>query len=78
MSVLTAWAAGKFAGDLVGTAIKKSGIADRTKNRRVVIPGLAAIISGELEEELGTDWEVLIGPREAAHITPFLRQLSGS
>jgi acetyl-CoA decarbonylase/synthase complex subunit gamma len=78
LSVLTAWAAGKFAGDLIGSAIKKSGIAGRTRNRKIVIPGLTAVISGELEEELGSEWEVMIGPREAAHITPFLRQLTGS
>ena len=76
LSVLTAWAAGKFAGDLVGIAIKKSGIVDKFKNRKVVIPGVSAIISGDLEEELGSDWDVLIGPREAAHITPFLKQLN--
>jgi len=75
LSVLTAWAAGKFAGDLIGQAIKRSGVAERMKSRKVVIPGLAAIISGDLEEELGAEWEVLIGPREAAHITPFLKQL---
>ncbi len=78
LSVLTAWAAGKFGGDLIGSAIKKSGIAGRTRNRKIVIPGLTAVISGELEEELGSEWEVLIGPREAAHITPFLKQLTGS
>jgi acetyl-CoA decarbonylase/synthase complex subunit gamma len=63
LSVLTAWAAGK-----------KSGIGDKLKKKKVVIPGLAAVISGELEEELGSDWEVLIGPREASHIVPYLKQ----
>jgi acetyl-CoA decarbonylase/synthase complex subunit gamma len=77
LSVMTAWAAGKFAGDLVAAAIKKSGIAARAKNRKVVIPGVAAVISGELEEELGSEWTVLVGPREASHITPFLRQMAG-
>lgn len=74
LSVLTAWAAGKFAGDLVGMAVKKSGIGDKLKKKKVVIPGLAAVISGELEEELGSDWEVMIGPREASHIVPYLKQ----
>ncbi len=76
LSVLTAWAAGKFAGDLIGMAVKKAGIPDQFKNRKIIIPGVSAIISGELEEELGTDWEVLIGPREAANITPFLKEMS--
>jgi acetyl-CoA decarbonylase/synthase complex subunit gamma len=35
-----------------------------------------AVISGELEEELGSGWEVIVGPREAAHIPRFLRELA--
>ncbi|MDY6856539.1 MAG: acetyl-CoA decarbonylase/synthase complex subunit gamma [Thermodesulfobacteriota bacterium] len=76
LSVMTAWAAGKFVGDALGIFIKKCGIMDKTKTRKVVIPGYAAAISGDLEEELG-DWEVAIGPREAAHIPAYLRQLTG-
>ncbi len=76
LSVLTAWAAGKFAGDLIGMAVKKSGIADKFKNRKIIIPGSAAIVSGELEEELGSDWEVKIGPRDAANITPYLKEIN--
>jgi len=73
LSVLTAWAAGKFVGDLIGPFVKKSGIEDKTKTRKLVIPGAAAIISGDLEEEL-PGWEIAIGPREGAHIPAYLRQ----
>ncbi len=73
LSVLTAWAAGKFVGDAMGMFIKKSGIAEKVKKKRVIIPGLVAAVSGDLEEELGSDWEVAIGPREAAHISAFLK-----
>ena len=73
LSVLTAWAAGKFVGDAIGAFIKKSGITEKVKHRRVVIPGAVAAVSGDLEEELGKDWEVKIGPREAAHIPAFLK-----
>jgi acetyl-CoA decarbonylase/synthase complex subunit gamma len=72
LSVMTAWAAGKFAGDAVGTFVKKSGIADKAKTRTLIIPGYAAGISGDLEEEL-PDWKILIGPREASHIPAFLK-----
>jgi len=72
LSVLTAWAAGKFVADAIAPFVKKSGIADKVKHKKIVIPGCAATISGELDEEL-EDWEVTIGPREAAHITPFLK-----
>ncbi len=73
LSVLTAWAAGKFVGDVVGTSLKKSGIMDKVRHKKVVIPGYAAAISGDLEEELG-DWQVLVGPRESAHIPAYLKE----
>jgi acetyl-CoA decarbonylase/synthase complex subunit gamma len=72
LSVLTAWAAGKFSGDDVGIFVKKSGIADKIKHREIIIPGYAAAIVGELEEEL-PDWKVIVGPREAAHLPAFLK-----
>ena len=73
LSVLTAWAAGKFVGDVIGPFVKKCGIADKTNFKKLVIPGAAAIISGDLEEEL-PEWEISIGPREGAHIPAYLRQ----
>ncbi len=73
LSVLTAWAAGKFAGDSVGMFIKKSGLSDKIKHSNLVIPGYAAAILGDLEEEL-PGWNVTIGPREAAHIPKFLKE----
>ncbi len=73
LSVLTAWAAGKFVGDAIGQFVKKSGITEKVKHRKIIIPGFVAAVSGDLEEELGPDWEVKIGPREAAHITAFLK-----
>jgi len=72
LSVLTAWAAGKFVADSIAAFIKKSGITDKVAHRTLVIPGLAATISGDLEEEL-PGWTIQIGPREAAHLTPFLK-----
>ena len=47
LSVMTAWAAGKFAGDDVATFIKKCGITDKAKTRTLIIPGYAAAISGD-------------------------------
>lgn len=75
LSVLTAWAAGKFAADTVAMFVKKSGIADHVKHRKLIIPGYLAGMSGELEEEL-SDWQILIGPREAAHLPAYLKQWS--
>jgi acetyl-CoA decarbonylase/synthase complex subunit gamma len=72
LSVLTAWAAGKFSGDDVGTFVKKSGIMDKVKHTELIIPGYAAAIAGDVEEEL-PGWTITVGPREAAHIPAFLK-----
>jgi len=71
LGVLTGWAAGKFVADAIAPFIKKSGIADRVKNRTLVIPGKVARIRGELEEAL-PDWKIIVGPREASEIPAFL------
>lgn len=76
LSVMTAWAAGKFVGDLIGGFIKKSGIDEKVKHRKLIIPGYAAVILGDLEEEL-PGWEILVGPREAAHIPAYLKLWKG-
>jgi acetyl-CoA decarbonylase/synthase complex subunit gamma len=75
LSVLTAWAAGKFVGDAMGAFIKKSGIEEKIKHRKIIIPGAVAVVSGDLEEELGPDWEVMVGPREAAHLPGYLKEM---
>ena len=72
LSVMTAWAAGKFAGDDVGVFVKKSGIMDKIKHTELIIPGYAAAIAGDVEEEL-PGWTITVGPREAAHIPGFLK-----
>ncbi len=72
LSVLTAWAAGKFSADLIAMFVKKSGIEEKVKHRSLIIPGYLASIKGELEEEL-PEWTIQIGPREASHLPPFLK-----
>jgi acetyl-CoA decarbonylase/synthase complex subunit gamma len=72
LSVMTAWAAGKFSGESVGTFINKCGIKDKVKHKSLVIPGYAAGISGELEEDL-PGWNIVVGPREASQIAKFLK-----
>ena len=75
LSVLTAWAAGKFGADSIAPFVKKCGIEEKVKHRKLVIPGYLATISGELEEEL-PDWQILIGPREASNLPAYLKQWS--
>jgi acetyl-CoA decarbonylase/synthase complex subunit gamma len=73
MSVLTAWSAGKFTGKIVGDALKNSGIEANLSHRRIIIPGYAAVIRGDLEDAL-PGWEILVGPQEASGIPKFLKE----
>ncbi|MCL2707315.1 MAG: acetyl-CoA decarbonylase/synthase complex subunit gamma [Dehalococcoidia bacterium] len=74
LSVMTAWAAGKFGADNIAALVKKSGIETKINHRKLIIPGYIASESGGLEEEL-PGWEILVGPREGAHIPAFLKNL---
>jgi acetyl-CoA decarbonylase/synthase, CODH/ACS complex subunit gamma len=77
MSVLTAWAAGKFTGAKVAAAVRASGLEGQLSRRRLVLPGYVAQISGEVEEGL-PGWEILVGPGESTDLGPFLkRQAAG-
>ncbi|MEW5767178.1 MAG: acetyl-CoA decarbonylase/synthase complex subunit gamma [bacterium] len=76
LSTLTAWSAGKFVPDLIAPFVNKSGIVDKMANRNLIIPGYVAQIKGELEEELGSDWKVTVGPREASDLPSFLQKLA--
>jgi len=72
MSVLTAWAAGKFDAETIAKAVKNYA-AGKIGHKKVTIPGFVAVLSGELEEEL-PGWEIGVGPREAVDIPAYLRQ----
>jgi len=74
LSVLTAWAAGKFNGARIAAFVKEIGLADRVRTRRIVIPGYVAQISGELEEAL-PGWQVVVGPQEASDIEGFVKNV---
>ena len=72
LSVMTAWAAGKFSADIIAPFVKKCGIMDKIKHQKLIIPGYAAVESGGLEEEL-PGWEIQVGPREGAHIPAYVK-----
>ena len=76
LSVLTAWAAGKFVPERIAKFVKDSGIADKIGHRDVIIPGAVAQISGELSEELD-GWNVVVGPYEASEIPAFVKKRAG-
>jgi acetyl-CoA decarbonylase/synthase complex subunit gamma len=73
MSVLTAWAAGKFDAERIAKDIKRFNVAEKVSRKRVVLPGHVAVLSGELEAEL-PDWEIRVGPREAVDLPAFMKK----
>jgi acetyl-CoA decarbonylase/synthase, CODH/ACS complex subunit gamma len=77
MSVLTAWAAGKFDADRIAKIVKESGVAERISRKRIVLPGYVAVLSGDLEEKL-PGWEIRVGPREAVDIPNYMKQALGN
>ena len=72
MSVLTAWAAGKLSGAVIGKAAKELELEKLVTTREIVIPGYIAQISGELEENM-PGWKVIVGPQEASDIESFVK-----
>jgi acetyl-CoA decarbonylase/synthase complex subunit gamma len=74
MSVLTAWAAGKFDADRIAKSVKTFDVESKVSHRKLIIPGHTAILSGELEEEL-PGWEIMVGPREAVDISSYLKAM---
>jgi acetyl-CoA decarbonylase/synthase complex subunit gamma len=72
MSVLTAWAAGKFSGASVAAFCREIELEERVEQREIVIPGYAAQISGELEESM-PGWTVVVGPQEASDLESFIK-----
>jgi acetyl-CoA decarbonylase/synthase, CODH/ACS complex subunit gamma len=72
MSVLTAWAAGKFSAATISKFIKEVGLEGQVNTRKIVIPGYVSQISGELEDSL-PGWCVMVGPEEAADLESFIK-----
>jgi acetyl-CoA decarbonylase/synthase complex subunit gamma len=72
MSVLTGWAAGKFDAAKIAKSVQQFNVPSKISHKKIVIPGLVATLSGELEEEL-PGWEIRVGPREAIDIAAYLK-----
>ena len=72
MSVLTAWAAGKFSSSTIKKDFDAMDIAGKINNRTLVIPGKVAVMKGEIADKL-PEWNVVVGTREAVEIVKFLK-----
>ena len=75
MSVLTAWAAGKYDAETIAKAVKTFNAGDKISHKKITLPGHVAVLSGELEEEL-PGWAIQVGPRESVDIPAYLKSWS--
>ncbi|MCL2358181.1 MAG: acetyl-CoA decarbonylase/synthase complex subunit gamma [Candidatus Bathyarchaeota archaeon] len=60
----------KLTAEKIAEAIKTSGIENKVKHRKIISPGKASRISGEIEELSG--WKVLVGPRDSSEIPKYI------
>ena len=72
MSVLTAWAAGKFSSTSIKKFFDEFDIASKINNRTLIIPGKVAVMKGEIQDKL-PEWNVVVGTREAVELVKYLR-----
>ena len=70
-SVLTAYSGDKLNDKVVAKAMADAKVETKVKHRKLIIPGLVAVMSGKLQETLG--WEILVGPREASGLSSYLK-----
>ena len=72
MSVLTAWAAGKFSSSTVKKFFEENDIENKIKSRTLIIPGKVAVMKGEIQEKL-PGWNVVVGPTEAVQLPKYIK-----
>ena len=72
LSVESAVAGRYFSAAGIAEALASSGVAERVDHRVLIIPGLAARLSGEAAEATG--WRVLVGPKDSSGLPAFLKE----
>jgi acetyl-CoA decarbonylase/synthase complex subunit gamma len=73
IGIESAVAGGQFNAGGIAEAVKEFGAFDKVKHRILIIPGMAARLSGSLEDE--ADAFVLVGPRDSSGIPKFMETL---
>jgi acetyl-CoA decarbonylase/synthase complex subunit gamma len=71
LGVLNAYADDKLSAEIVLKTVQAQGAMDKVSHNKLIIPGLVAVLRMEIQEE--SDWEVIVGPEDAAGIPAFLR-----
>lgn len=72
LSVESSVAGGQFTAAGVKDLIASTGIEGKVSHRKLIIPGMAARLSGDIEDQ--SKWEVIVGPRDSSQIKEFLEK----
>jgi acetyl-CoA decarbonylase/synthase complex subunit gamma len=70
IGIESAVAGGQFSAGSIAETVKETGIFDKVNHRILIIPGMAARLSGALEDE--ADCYVIVGPRDSSGIGNFM------
>ncbi|UCH31898.1 MAG: acetyl-CoA decarbonylase/synthase complex subunit gamma [Candidatus Bathyarchaeota archaeon] len=62
----------KLTAEKVAEALKEAKMEEKVKHKKLIIPGKAARLSGEIEETSG--WEIMVGPRDSSDIPKYLKE----
>lgn len=72
LSVESAVAGRNFTAGDIAAALKSNDIASLVGHSTLIIPGLAARLSGETEEATG--WTILVGPKDSSGLSLYIRE----
>ena len=72
LSVETAVAGRKLTAVKVAEILESSKIGDKVKHNKLIIPGRAARLSGEIEQVTG--WEILVGPEDSSALAGMIKK----
>ena len=70
-SVLTAYSGNKLNEDVIAKAMDDAKIEEKVKHKKLIVPGLVAILSAKIQEK--TKWEAMVGPKEASGLPTYLK-----
>lgn len=71
LSVESAVAGRYFSAESIVKALKETDAVNLVDHKTLIIPGLAARLSGETEEASG--WRILVGPKDSSGLSQYLR-----
>ena len=72
ISVESAVAGRYLTPETIATAMNESGVREKVGHHTLILPGLAARLSGEVEEVTG--WRVLVGSKDSSGIPSFIKE----